>query len=332
MNGPFQTGHQAPRGWLWSARVVTILLGLVSLAFILLFLPNFLRGAAGHWHQLATIIGLFVWLLTFLAGIFPYGLVAWNLTKEKDLAKGSIQALIIGGFWFFFGYILPTDLAFHGLTADFSDSPYVIVGIVFFFMVPGLLLLVSALNLVASPEISAQVASGAAGRQPNLTAQRGTLAAASILLGFPAVLCAFTLRSSSNLQFVMIEALLLLGILPYGFILRALCDPRRKHAGWAMARGIAIGFLSLLLLGGAFYGFIVARTPSSRPHHVSTWAELAFFALLGLANLGILLTGFRLERSPAGARTKHFPFAPTATIPLCLAAYWFVMFLISAAY
>lgn len=325
MNGPLRNAFRVPRSWLWLARVITLLFALVSVVLVLAILTDFLRSGSS---AAANLVGLLILLAALVSGCLPYALVIWNLKSEKQYTEGAIQLVIIGAFWFFLNPFILTDRSFQAWGIDSSELFQVVLGIGLFVTVPSVLLSISGQKILHSR--SSPEAADTFEWEPSLAALRIGVRIALILLVLPPLLSLFSRPHPSTLQFVIVEALLVAGILPYGFVLRGLGCPERRHQAWRMSLGIAVGYFSLLVLAGATYGLILAETPTSRPHYKSTWAEVAFFALLCLANFMILVTSFRLERSLGGMSRKKLLITILA-VPFCLFMYAIVVVLYSAA-
>jgi hypothetical protein len=336
MGNAVQDAPKAPRGWLWLARCTTGYIALLSLLAALAMLIAFLENVSGNWHEPANIIGLAVCLIVFLCAVFPYGRVMWSLRRESPRAKGLSEAVIIGAFWFFFELIFLSDSSFHGLsavaTAGVAENSAELLGMAggigLLLGVPAFLLIAGGMKLAGSSSQSGQ-SSEMPDAGDSLRRVRVSVGAALALVLLPAVICPFTLRPSlSILQFVIIEVLMLAQAAPYVLVLRGLSNPARKFQMAKTASAVAAGFLTLLLLAGALYAIIVANTPSSRPHQMSTWAELVFFALLVLANIAVLMAcrGDALQTEKA-ERKKSFDWTALA-VPLCLLIFGF--FVISA--
>jgi hypothetical protein len=339
MESAVQHARKAPRGWLWLARAAIAFFFITTLLMAVAILLLFLESASGHWHEWRTIFWFAVCVAAFSCGLTPYILVVWNHWREKTRAKGLFEALIIGTFWFFAGWIVPSDSAFHGIPAfsstgmsgNYSDFLEVSLGIFLGCALPALLLLISGMKLVNFrsnlPPVDAAPDPG-----KHTFVLRAGVGTTMVLLLLPAAFGFFTLRQGVPiLQLAVIEAMLLVPAFPYALVWRNLRNGKLNSSARKTASALATGVVALFATGGVTYGFISWGNPSSRPHQMSTWAEIVFFVLLGLANLAVLLAGrtYARESEEAGDE-KRFARGALA-ISLCLGVFGFFIMLASAS-
>lgn len=336
MENAVPTAPKAPRGWLWLARASTLFFALLCLLLALALFGRFLENISGQWYGAANLAGVAACMVVLLCGVYPYSRVMWKLRSGGIGGNGLNEALTIGAFWFFFEFIFLSDSSFHGLSVaaatgvaeSSAELVEMALGIGVLLSVPGFLLILSGMKLGGSGGRSPQT-SGMPGPHEHPDMFRVSVGLALALVLLPAALCPFTLWSDlSILQFVIIEALILTQAVPYALVLRGLNNTARKFEMPKAASGVAAGFLTLLVLAGAFYGIIVANTPSSRPHQTSTWAELVFFGFLALANIAVLWASRRSMRASEPEEGKKRFAWGTLAVPLCLLVFGF--FVISA--
>lgn len=339
MNETLHDVPKAPRRWLWLARGMLGFFVLLSLLMAGAVLEMYVEGISGQWQAWGPILGFIVCVVALLCGLFPYGLALWNLRSEKSRARGPTEALIIGAFWFFMELITLLDTPFHGASSlGASGAPgdvtlllEVTLAVLLILTLPGLLLLLSGMKLLNSRGnlMPAPLAFNPAGG-PSLL--RTSVAGALVLLLFPAVLGLFTLRQElSTTQLILVEALLLASALPYAFVWRNLGKAKLRVQTTKFVSALAAGFLTFLAVVGTSYGFNIWWTWASTPSRLSAWAELVFFALLGLANVTILLAAWRSGQPSGGPyEKKRFVWGGLA-ICLCLVIYGFFMMVVSAS-
>lgn len=339
MEHPVRVAPKAPRGWLWLARCALAFFFIASLLMAVAILLLFLESASGNWHEWRTIFWFTVCVAALSCGLIPYILVVWNRWRERTRAKGLSQALIIGTFWFFVGWLVLSDSAFHGVSAFNPAGTHGVdaevlqfsLGISLSLTLPAFLLLIGGIKIL-NFRSSFGPASAAPEPEHRSFSLRAAVGITLMLLLLPVALGFFTLTPDlSTLQFAVLEPVMAVGALPYVIVWRDLKNSRPTSQAQTAASALATGFLALLATGAVTYGIIFRWTPSSQPHQMSTWAELAFFALLGLANIAVLRASGKSMRPSETEGGKKRSVWGTLAVPICLIVFGLCVMLASAS-
>jgi hypothetical protein len=275
---------------------------LASLFVAFVMLREFLRNASGHWSQWPTFGGLAWNLAAFLCSGFPYATILWNLGRGPSSGKGSFQAVAMGSFWFLLGTSLLIFSVFELPTASPTEMRKqagemfeVVVVSAALFTLPGLLFLTGALKVSRSVG-GGLLACTIPGQAPGLRVARLGVGITLLLFTSVAVLSVFVVRPLlAGLRFFTIEALLVVGSLPYASVFQRLCRRGEDREALTLGCGLAVGCLTNLILGGGVGVLLALDKHWGQSRYEG--AELAFFSLLALSNLLMLRNGLRLRQS-----------------------------------
>jgi hypothetical protein len=312
-----------------------VIFALASMLVAFLMLGDFLERASGYWSQWPTIEGFATCLAALVCSGLPYALILWNLRRGPSREKGLFQALTIGSFWFLFGTLLLIGFVFDQLgkpSSEMRRSAAEMFGMAMLtaglFTFPSLLFLTGALRSLGALSMSF-LASGKPSQSSGLLLDRIGIGATLVLFTFAAALSVFAVGPAlDGLRSGLFEALVVCGLLPYGFVFQKLRRHGADREVLAFGCSLAIGCLTSCILGASVWGYMIS-SKQWHQHGLVEWGEPAFFTLLALSNVLVLRNILRLKRSSVTTPFEPLSWLSILVIPVTLAIFLFVLSLYS---
>jgi hypothetical protein len=267
----------------------------------LVVLRGFLRDNSPYWWlSWPRVEGFAMLLAALICSVLPYVLVLWNLRRGPGTGKGLFQALTVASFWFLLGSLLLIGLVFEqlmmspaelGSTNDMFETA---VTAAVLFTLPGLVLLTAGFK--ASRSLSPSVIATEPSQRYGYVLDRLAVGSTVVLLALPVLAAPFAVGPSLHaVRTTVLEALLMVGLLPYVFVFQRLRQREVEPEALNLGHSLAIGCVTCCVLGVTVWTLGANEYPPLRSRY--GWAELAFLALLAAANLLVLGNTFRLKRS-----------------------------------